>query len=69
LALVYDPRYFNRELRAGSGDVSVRFDPCDDGHTTQFNGAIAVSAPGCYAVVVSSNEGTSRLAVPLGEAC
>jgi hypothetical protein len=69
LALVYDPRYFNRELRAGSGDVSVRFDPCDDSHTTQFNGAIAVATPGCYALVVSSNEGTARLPVPLGEAC
>lgn len=53
-ALAYDPAKWGgrNRMRFEAGDVRVRFEPCPDLRSTQFNGAFLVRGPVCVPVQV-----------------
>jgi hypothetical protein len=53
-ALAYDPAKWGlrNRMRLEAGDARVRFDPCPDRRTTQFNGGFLVRGPVCVPVQV-----------------
>jgi hypothetical protein len=53
-ALAYDPVKWGlrNRMRLEAGDARVRFDPCPDRRTTQFNGGFLVRGPVCVPVQV-----------------
>jgi hypothetical protein len=70
MGLVYDPDLFDGRLRPEAYDGVVRFVPCEGRpHPTQFNGGIAVVGPGCYPLMVRSDDDVGKLRLPLGEPC
>jgi hypothetical protein len=53
-ALAYDPAKWGlrNRMRFEAGDPRVRFEPCPDRRSTQFNGAFLLRSPACVPVQV-----------------
>jgi hypothetical protein len=59
-ALAYDEAKWGQRnrMRLEAGDPRVRFEPCPDQGSTQFNGGILVRGPSCVPVEVEVEGGT-----------
>jgi hypothetical protein len=64
-ALAYDPAKWGgrNRMRFEAGDDHVRFEPCPDQRSTQFNGGFVVRGPTCVPVVAEVDGGTSAPAM------
>jgi hypothetical protein len=72
LGLLYDPAAFKEvgRYRVADGVSAVRFEPCELLRPTQFNGGLIAAGPGCYALGISVEGGSSRvLRFPVGRPC
>jgi hypothetical protein len=63
-ALAYDEAKWGQRnrMRLEAGDPRVRFEPCPDQRSTQFNGGFLVRGPTCVPVEVQVQEGTPAFA-------
>jgi hypothetical protein len=63
-ALAYDEAKWGQRnrMRLEAGDPRVRFEPCPDRRSTQFNGGFLVRGPTCMPVEVQVQEGTPAFA-------